>query len=126
MNGRCVYCRKRVSGKVEAISLTLCCVRCATDGRGHRKDKLRTEYYSVTEAHAVKFLGCDWREMDCLNYTLRQSHKTSDDATRLYLHAEVKFLADRRKVKELESQSGLRLKDIDPVIRYFLMGDYLR
>jgi len=116
-----------VRGKVEGIVPTLCCVHCCTGGEKHCKSKKHTEYHCGTEVYGVKCLGCDWHEMNTLNYKLRQPRGSSvEPGPRLYLYAEMKFLAERKKIRELEKQSGIRLKHIDPVIRHFLLGDYLR
>jgi len=45
---------------------------------------------------------------------------------RIYLSAEIKFLADRRKIREVEILSGVRLGDLDVVVRHFLLRDYMR
>lgn len=119
---KCVHCGRTIVGTVESIVPTLCCVHCCTRGEGERKDKSFGEYYSISDSHATNFFGCKLVELKRLNFTTRKLQPQ----VKLYLRAEVKYLTEIRKVKELEEKAGIQLKSVDPVLRHFLLGSYLQ
>lgn len=80
--------------------------------------QLRKSFFGYTVADLAE-INPGWKEFCTARGYARK-------AANMYLFAEVLYLAKRRRKVNLEKATGVALKNVDPVVRHFILGDYLK
>ena len=106
---------------------TFFCAYCCREFFG-RFDETTHNRFLVSKTQAMKLHGCIWEDLRRLNFAIeRQS--TGHGAVKLYLGFEVHVLGQQRtaqRKKRLEVLLDISLNDLDPLLRIYLLEDYLQ
>lgn len=123
----CVICGQPVEGRLEYVRVTLLCVRCCLS-RCKNDEGCNGCLYSVSKTYALEECGCsedDLARLKHLSLAAMSDGSKEPQVMCMYLRAEVWYLRNLRRKKKLEETLCFALKDVDPVVRHFLIGDYL-
>lgn len=108
---------------------TFFCKRCCTAFR-HARDAPAESIcgrYTVSKSRALSYYGCTRDDLKQLNSGVAADRRRND-STQLYLGAEVDFMGAQTNLERklhLERELDVNLRDMDPTLRVFLLGDYL-
>ena len=106
---------------------TFFCACCCRKFSG-RSDETTHNRFLVSSKQAIILHGCTWKELRQLNFAIKRQ-STSYEAVKLFFGYEARFLGQQltaQRKKSLEALLDISLNDLDPLMRIYLLDDYLQ